>query len=779
VQNLKRTLLLLSLTAMMTFSLLPFGVVKAQQTPLFKVTIIAPGNANLVRRQWGQIFASSLQQLGIDAKLVYLNWAPVYDRVLTPLPDNVGKTYDNGGYDIELIGWTPGLKPEPRQLYYGGDPSFFAPDGQNYYLWNNTESNLLLDEFITATDPAVQDQKLQAWQSVFFNEMPTSQIMYSSTHAAVTPELGNYAWIYFNVQPSPQWLTGKTSVVYCSTGEIESLLPPLSNSWYDTIIFCQIMDGLEEVNNAGQNIPALVQSWDVSTDGFDWTYHLRSGVKWHDLYDFSADDVLFSLWALMSGNTGSQFVGYYQSVYGNRIQFTWENGTATWLNSTATPARLGSITATDSLTVDFTLPVLALNKPYGYISPYLLSFANNIIPKHIFEKLAPADWTDSVFNTGSGGPVTVPGIDNVTYYGPIGTGPYKWVEFNSAAQLVHLQKFDQYWNRTQLEGIGQFGVTDYYIRFIAGKTAAIAALKNEEVDMLDPNYQIETEVITPGAFDPSWATIMPLEGAGRQEIGYNMRHPIFGTGVDTPLGKATPSRAAEAARYVRQAFDYAIPRQLIIDNLLSGFGQPGATPMLPTQPYFNSSVTARPYDLAESRRLLQLAGYTVPGPPLPPALPSFILGMSLPITGYSTDPETGNPLANRELLLMETMNNATYDTTSTMIGRSITDLNGWYGFTVTPTATGLYYYYLFDSQAIAGTEWTYLRSLNVSSVDDLFTPFNTKIDDLSGQVADLTDQVSGLQGSLQTFTYVAAVAIVIAVVFGIFNYWMTRRGPPR
>lgn len=784
VQNLKRTLLLLSLSAMMTLSLLPLSVVKAQQQPIFKVTIIAPGNANLVRRQWGQIFANSLQQLGIDANLVYLNWAPVYDRVLTPLRENVGKTYDEGGYDILLIGWTPGLKPEPRQIYYGGDPAFFAPDGQNYYLWNNAESNTLLDEFITATDPAIQEQKLQKWQSVFFRDVPSSQILYESRHAAVTPELGNYAWIYFNVQPSPAWLTvppGKTSVVYCSTSEIESLLPPLSNSWYDTIVFTSIVDGLEEVNNAGENIPALVTSHDVSPDGLSWTYHLRSGVKWHDLYDFSADDVLFSLWALMNKATGSQFVGYYQSVYGNRIKFTWENATSTWLNATTatgqlvTPARLGSITATDKLTVAFTLPVLAVGKPYGYFDPYLLSFANNIIPKHVFEKLAPATWTDSVFNTGVGGPFTVPGITNFTYYGPIGTGPYKWVEFNPTAQLVHLQKFNQFWNRTQLEAIGQFGVTDYYIRYIAGKTAAIAALKNDEVDMLDPNYAFQTEVITPGAFDPSWATILPLEGAGRQEIGYNMRHPIFGTGVDTPLGKATPSRAAEAARYVRQAFDYAVPRQLIINNLLSGFGRPGATPMLPTQPYFNASITARPYDLTEARRLLQLAGYTVPGPAPPPTLPSFILGMSVVISGYY--PKTGTPLGNRELLLMKTMNNATYNSTSTMIGRTTTDLSGWYSFTVTPMSTGLHYYYLFDRQAVAGTEWTYLQSVNVASVDDLFAPFNANINNLGGNITDLRDQIGALQGSVQTLTIVAAVAIVIAVAIGLLNFYMVRKKP--
>ncbi len=49
-------------------------IVKAQHDSLFSVTIIAPGNANLLRRQWSQVFASNLQQLGIDAKVVYLGW---------------------------------------------------------------------------------------------------------------------------------------------------------------------------------------------------------------------------------------------------------------------------------------------------------------------------------------------------------------------------------------------------------------------------------------------------------------------------------------------------------------------------------------------------------------------------------------------------------------------------------------------------------------------------------------------------------------------------------
>lgn len=707
----KRVLTGILILALVGSMIAPLTVVKAQHASIFSVTIIAPGNANLLRRQWTQVFASNLQQLGIDAKVVYLSWTSVYDRVLTPAQADVGKTYDQNGFDVLALGYTPGTVPEPRQLYYGGDPAFFAPTGQNYYLWNNTQSNSLLDQFITASSDSDKTSLLKQWQSVYYNEVPASQIIYQAAPAIVNPAIGNLyspvtgageGWLYFNAQPYPQLLTrsdGKTSITYCSTSSITDLIPPLSNSWYDTIVYTPIFDGLAEVwptmNGLSElETPALLTSWSHSSDGFTWTFNCRQNVTWQDGQPFSADDVVFSLWALMNTATASQFVGYYQSVYGDNVKFTYSNGTSVTLG---TGTRMGTITATDKNTVTATIPSIANGKPYADFEPFLLSLANNIIPKHIFENIAPADWANSPFNTGVG-TITIKGV---TYNGPVGTGPYKWVSYDPTAQVIHLQKYNNYWNATGLESMGLFNIKDYYIRYIADKTSALAALKNGEVDMLDYNYNMQTDVVA-GSIDPSWGRVLSLTGVGRQEFGYNMQHPIFGTGVDTPVGKSDPSKAAEAARDIRVAFDYAIPRQLIINNLLAGYGDPAATPMLPSQPYYDNSITARPYDLSQARHYLELAGYTVP----------TSNGISaVNIQGTLTN-STGSAQADMTVGLLRTTDNSTIPGSLTAVSHTTTDVNGFYSFTDNPTTAGTYYYYLNDTST--GT-LTYLQSQTIAA----------------------------------------------------------------
>ncbi len=63
----------------------------------------------------------------------------------------------------------------------------------------------------------------------------------------------------------------------------------------DEVVYANVFEGLTRINRNGAVKPALAESWEVSEDGKTYTFKLRTGVKFHDGADFTADDVKFSL----------------------------------------------------------------------------------------------------------------------------------------------------------------------------------------------------------------------------------------------------------------------------------------------------------------------------------------------------------------------------------------------------------------------------------------------------------------------------------------------------
>ncbi|MDP1729914.1 MAG: ABC transporter substrate-binding protein [Devosia sp.] len=62
----------------------------------------------------------------------------------------------------------------------------------------------------------------------------------------------------------------------------------------DEVVYANIFEGLTRFDANGAIIPALAESWEISGDGLTYTFHLHSGVKFHDGTGFDAEDVKFS-----------------------------------------------------------------------------------------------------------------------------------------------------------------------------------------------------------------------------------------------------------------------------------------------------------------------------------------------------------------------------------------------------------------------------------------------------------------------------------------------------
>ncbi len=75
-----------------------------------------------------------------------------------------------------------------------------------------------------------------------------------------------------------------------------------------------IFDTLVWKDSTGAVIPWLASSWERTTDGTEWTFHIRDGVKWQDNTPLTADDVAFTYNYLISG-PGLAAAGLFGSVF--------------------------------------------------------------------------------------------------------------------------------------------------------------------------------------------------------------------------------------------------------------------------------------------------------------------------------------------------------------------------------------------------------------------------------------------------------------------------------
>lgn len=168
------------------------------------------------------------------------------------------------------------------------------------------------------------------------------------------------------------------NLVYCSEGSPEGFDPALytSGTTFDASAR-NMYDGLVAFEYGTTNTtPGLAESWEVSEDGLEYTFHLREGVKFHktDYFeptrDMNADDVIFTF--DRQGNPDNP----YYTVSGG----TWE-----YYNSMSMPDLIKSIDKIDDHTVKFTL-----NRPDAPMIANLAMQFGSIMSKEYADKLLEA-----------------------------------------------------------------------------------------------------------------------------------------------------------------------------------------------------------------------------------------------------------------------------------------------------------------------------------------------------------------------------------------------------
>ena len=92
----------------------------------------------------------------------------------------------------------------------------------------------------------------------------------------------------------------------------------------------QIFETLVDLKPGTTDVePGLAESWESSTDGTQWTFHLRQGVKFQDGTDFNADAVCFNFnrWYNFKGSFQNPSATYYwQVIFGGFATYDPKSG---------------------------------------------------------------------------------------------------------------------------------------------------------------------------------------------------------------------------------------------------------------------------------------------------------------------------------------------------------------------------------------------------------------------------------------------------------------------
>jgi peptide/nickel transport system substrate-binding protein len=172
---------------------------------------------------------------------------------------------------------------------------------------------------------------------------------------------------------------------------------------------------------------------------------------------------------------------------------------------------------------------------------------------------------------------------------PIGTGPFRFVSATAGLDEVVMERFDDYYGGSpDLKPVGPACLQEAVFRVIPEASTRVAALLAGEVDIIQevPPELFDTLAQTPGIQVKTAPSTQP------KWMEMNVSKPPF-----------------DDVR-VRQAMNYAVDKQLIIDEIYGGRAVALPGPLSPFNNFVNRSLEPYPYDPEQALSLLDEAGWT-------------------------------------------------------------------------------------------------------------------------------------------------------------------------
>jgi len=254
------------------------------------------------------------------------------------------------------------------------------------------------------------------------------------------------------------------TLVVAVTGDIDTFNPLFSRSSLGQDVNHLLMLGLADLDDKGNFVPELAESWERSPDFLKITYHLRKNAKWSDGEPVSAYDVKFTFDVLMDTTVGSP-----------------RQGSAEYIKS---------VTVKDSSTVVF-----------EFVEAYpdqMFDTAGEILPEHLLKDVPRNELAVNEFGRN-----------------PISSGPFvlnKWV----SKQYIELTPNETYFG-------GRPYLDKLIFKVVPNSTNQMTQLQTGEVDML---LDVAPEKVGQLASNNN-IQIYDVPGRVYNYVGYNEQNPLF------------------------------------------------------------------------------------------------------------------------------------------------------------------------------------------------------------------------------------------------------------
>jgi peptide/nickel transport system substrate-binding protein len=279
-------------------------------------------------------------------------------------------------------------------------------------------------------------------------------------------------------------------------------------------------------------VPDLASEIKRSDDGMTFTFTIRSGVTFHDGRALTSADAKYTIDTVLASNFAKS-ASFFDGAGANKKSY------------------IASVEAPDPATF-----VIKLTKPWVGLLSNLVPIP--VIPKDSYEM-------------------------QKTH--PIGSGPYKFVSYDTAQQVVDLEAFPNYWE-------GAPTIPAIRARVISDTNAMQAELQAGRVDLAPLPTSLLPDAIKQLGDRPN-LKVEQFTGSNLVLLTFNASSP--------PMDDAR----------VRQAICYSIDREKMISALLLGQGKI-AHSILPEASWAYTPGQTYSYDPAKAKALLDEAGFKDP-----------------------------------------------------------------------------------------------------------------------------------------------------------------------